>query len=217
MRFKAKIKAMTKRGATLNGVRDKIEAMNYLVRGWANYFRHQAASKTFRYVGHYAFKRMEIWLRKKTGQRIRAIYRRYYRRHHSYLTWCVGDMALYNPDVETKIKYLRYAHRPNPYLVTPQEVLMSYHLSPFPGTRDWQGAHPYGEAWTEIRAQVPRRDGWKCRICGKGERIEVHHIRPWQAGMTHELSNLITLCAACHRQIRNPESAASRKLAGIIP
>jgi hypothetical protein len=39
MRFKAKIKAMTKRGTTLDGVRDKIEAMNYLVRGWANYFR----------------------------------------------------------------------------------------------------------------------------------------------------------------------------------
>src|SRR5947207_641431 len=56
MKLKAKIKAMTKRGTTLDAVRDKIEAMNVLLRGWANYYRHQASSSTFVYVGHYAFK-----------------------------------------------------------------------------------------------------------------------------------------------------------------
>ena len=72
MKLKAKIKSMTKRGTTLDGVRDKIEAMNYLLRGWANYFKHQSSSRTFDYVGSYAFKRMEIWLSKKTRQSIMA-------------------------------------------------------------------------------------------------------------------------------------------------
>jgi RNA-directed DNA polymerase len=131
MKLKAKIKAMTKRGTTLDGVRDKIEAMNQLLRGWANYFRHQASSRTFRYVGGYAFRRMEIWLRKKTGQRIRAIYKRYYRRDsQGHLTWNAGSLYLYLP-AYMKIRRLRYAHRPNPYLDTSQDVSLTYHRDPF--------------------------------------------------------------------------------------
>jgi RNA-directed DNA polymerase len=91
MQLKAKIKAMTKHGTTRDAVRDKIEAMNYLTRGWANYFRHSAASRTFRYIGQYAFKRMEGWLRDKTRQGIRTIYERYYHRDpRGRLTWSDG-------------------------------------------------------------------------------------------------------------------------------
>jgi RNA-directed DNA polymerase len=217
MKLKAKIKSMTKRGTTLDAVRDKIEAMNYLLRGWANYYRHQAASRTFDYVGSYAFRRMEIWLRKKTRQRIRAIYRRYYRRDSGYLTWMAGDKALYNPGVATRIERLRYAHRPNPYLDPTKEVYLTYHLDAYPGKREWQGAHYYGEGWTEIREEALRRDEQKCRVCGRRGRIEVHHIRPWKPGMPHELPNLITLCAACHRQVRDPQSEVSRQIARRTP
>jgi RNA-directed DNA polymerase len=217
MKLKAKIKSMTKRGTTLDAVRDKIEAMNYLLRGWANYYRHQAASRTFDYVGSYAFRRMEIWLRKKTRQRIRAIYRRYYRRDSGYLTWMAGDKALYNPGVATRIERLRYAHRPNPYLDPTKEVYLTYHLDAYPGKREWQGAQFYGEEWTEIREEALRRDERKCRVCGRRGRVEVHHIRPWKPGMPHELPNLITLCAACHRQVRDPQSEVSRQIARRTP
>lgn len=217
MKLKAKIKSMTKRGTTLDAVRDKIEAMNELLRGWANYYRHQAASRTFDYVGSYAFRRMEIWLRKKTRQRIRAIYRRYYRRDSGYLTWMAGDKALYNPGVATRIERIRYAHRPNPYLDPTKEVYLTYHLDAYPGKREWQGAHFYGEEWTEIRDEALRRDERKCRVCGRGGRVEVHHIRPWKPGMPHELPNLITLCAACHRQVRDPQSEVSRQIARRTP
>lgn len=217
MKLKAKIKAMTKRGTTLDGVRDKIEAMNELLRGWANYFRHQASSRTFSYVGEYAFRRMEIWLRKKTGQRIRAIYKQYYRRDpQGHLTWNAGSRSLYHP-AYMKITRLRYAHRPNPYLNSSQEVYLTYHREEFPGKREWEGAHYYGEEWTEIREQVLARDGKQCRVCGKAGRVEVHHIRPWKPGMTHELPNLITLCAACHRQVRDRQSDVNRQLARITP
>jgi RNA-directed DNA polymerase len=217
MKLKAKIKSMTKRGTTLDGVRDKIEAMNYLLRGWANYFKHQSSSRTFDYVGSYAFKRMEIWLSKKTRQRIRAIYRQYYRKPGNYQTWVAGGKALFHPGVCTKIEHRRYAHRPNPYLDDAKEVYLTYHLEPFPGKREWEGAQYYGEDWTEIRAEVLERDGQKCRVCGKAGRVEVHHIRPWKPGMAHERHNLLTLCAACHRQIRDPQSEVNRQIARIPP
>ena len=217
MKLKAKIKAMTKRGTTLDAVRDKIQAMNFLLRGWATYHRHHAASRTFRYVGSYAFRRMELWLRKKTGQRVRAVYRRYYRRDpQGHLTWNDGRQYLYHPTY-TKIEHLRYAHHPNPYLDATKEVSLTYHRDPYPGKRDWWGeAAYYGEDWSEVREGILERDGNRCRLCGAGtERVEVHHIRAYQPGMMHEPSNLVTLCAACHRQVRNPQSEASRNLARL--
>ncbi|MBP1466255.1 group II intron reverse transcriptase/maturase [Candidatus Chloroploca sp. M-50] len=217
MKLKAKIKAMTKRGTTLDAVRDKIKAMNYLLKGWANYFRHQASSSTFDYIGNYAFRRMEIWLKKKTRQRIRAVYRQYYRKPDTYHTWVAGGMALYHPGVQIKIERMRYAHRPNPYLNATNEVYLTYHRDPLAGKKEWGGAHFYGEGWTEVRDEVLTRDGRKCRVCGKGGRVEVHHIRPHQPGRPHELHNLITLCATCHRQVRDPQSEVSRQLARITP
>jgi RNA-directed DNA polymerase len=216
MQLKAKIKAMTKHGTTRDGVRDKIEAMNYLTRGWANYFRHSAASQTFRYVSHYAFKRLEGWLRDKTRQGIRTVYASYYRRDpQGHLTWSSGGQDLYLP-AYTKIARLRYAHRPNPYLTEPETVMLPYHHAPL-GAKEWGGAQYYGEDWTDVRAQVLERDERRCRVCGKQDRVEVHHIRPWKPGMAHELPNLITLCGTCHRQVRDPRSNVNRQLARITP
>jgi RNA-directed DNA polymerase len=216
-RLRAKIKAMTKRGTTLASVADKIDALNLLLRGWANYFRHQVSSQTFDYVGSYAFKRMECWLRKKTGQRKRRIYWRYYWRHAGYLTWFAGGKALYHPGVLMRIERLRYAHRPNPYLNPNREVYLTYHLDPFPGRHDWRGDHPYGEAWTQVRNEALRRDGRRCQICGSEGRVEVHHVRAWKPGMPHDLANLVTLCAACHRKVRSPQSDVRRQLSRTTP
>jgi RNA-directed DNA polymerase len=217
MKIKAKIKAMTKRGTTLASVRDKIEAMNLLLRGWANYFCHSAASRTLQYIGSYAFRRMEKWLMSKTGLRVRAVYKKYYRRHHGYLTWVVGDTVLYHPGISTRITYVRYVHRPNPYLDTTKTIELAHPLSPYPGKREWSGFHYYGETWTEIREEVLKQDGNRCRLCDSQERVEVHHIKKHKSGKPHRLENLVTLCAACHRKIRNPQSEESRRLAGMTP
>ena len=216
MKVKRKIKAMTKRGTTLASVRDKIQALNYLLRGWSNYFRHSAASRTFSYVGHYAFRRMEYWLRKKTKQKVRRVYRKYYRRHNGYLTWVSGGIGLYNPGIFTKISYVRYKHRPNPYLSIDDEAELPYHLTPYPGKRDWQGFSYLGEDWSTIREQVLERDGNRCVLCGNDDKVEVHHIRKHKPNQEHDLSNLIALCGTCHRNARNPRSKASRELARLL-
>ena len=212
MKLKAKIKSMTERGTTLASVRDKIEALNYLLRGWAEYYRHSAASSTFSYIGSYAFKRMELWIRKKTRQRVKAIYRRYYRKDR-WLTWADGGRFLYHTS-QTTIRYKRYAHLPNPYLDNSKTVELPYHLDPHPGKREWDGTNSrYGEEWTEKREEVRVRDGNQCALCGSKDRVEVHHIRKHKGKQGHNTTKMIALCGSCHRQARNPQSDASRKLA----
>jgi hypothetical protein len=56
----------------------------------------------------------------------------------------------------------------------------------------------------KIRMQVLKRDGRRCRICGRRPDdnsdlvLHVHRIRPREKGGVTELKNLITLCHTCH-------------------
>jgi hypothetical protein len=57
----------------------------------------------------------------------------------------------------------------------------------------------------KLRMSILKRDGYKCRICGRcPERdtdieLHVHHIRPWARGGVSEEANLIALCHTCHK------------------
>jgi RNA-directed DNA polymerase len=60
-----RIKTLTDR-STLNLSLDQlIHALNPILRGWANYHRHNAAKRCFAYLSHYLWWRVIRWLRKK--------------------------------------------------------------------------------------------------------------------------------------------------------
>ena len=53
--------------------------------------------------------------------------------------------------------------------------------------------------WARLRQEVLNRDNWRCVDCGRRGRLEVDHIKPMRNdGAVYELSNLQTLCRACH-------------------
>lgn len=214
-KMKRKIKDMTRSNTTLCSVPDKIQALNLLLLGWANYFKHSCASQTFSYIGSYAFRRMERWLVRKTNQRVKRVYREYYQRYNNVLTWVSGHQALLPLGSTVKIGRLKFQYRPNPYLKASGFIEFPYHLHPYPGKYDWQGFDAYGEDWSEVREQVRWRDGYRCRICNRDGRVEVHHLRKHQRYSKHDISKLITLCTSCHRKARNPHSNVSRQLSRL--
>ncbi len=67
-------------------------------------------------------------------------------------------------------------------------------------------ANDYGKDWEKIRQNVLQRDQFKCQACGKDEknRLEIHHKTPFKMfknkAQANDLSNLVTLCASCHRE-----------------
>jgi hypothetical protein len=60
----------------------------------------------------------------------------------------------------------------------------------------------------KMRMEVLKRDGRRCRICGRRPDdhvdvvLNVHHIRLWATGGATDPSNLITLCHTCHMGLK---------------
>lgn len=61
-----------------------------------------------------------------------------------------------------------------------------------------------------LRKEVLRRDGNRCVQCGNTNRLEVDHIINIANGGTHNLDNLQTLCADCHREKSQQEARQAR-------
>ena len=63
--------------------------------------------------------------------------------------------------------------------------------------------------WENLKAYAKYRDGYKCRVCGKGKkdgaRLEVHHIIRRADGGTDVPENVVTFCHECHESHHNGE------------
>lgn len=55
--------------------------------------------------------------------------------------------------------------------------------------------------WQALRRQVLQRDCYRCRVCGSGEQVDVHHIRFRSRGGADISSNLAVLCRVHHAEL----------------
>jgi RNA-directed DNA polymerase len=112
-----KVKALTGRSTTNLELSELIAALNPVLRGWANYFRHAAAKRTFDYLGYYAWWRVGRWLRKKHP---RLTWKQIARRYTSDGTFQAKGIALFNPGSVSVTRYrYRGARIPDPWNIPP--------------------------------------------------------------------------------------------------
>lgn len=83
----------------------------------------------------------------------------------------------------------------------------------------WKGGYEpyYGPNWREARRKARQRDNYTCQQCGLHEEehareLCVHHIVPFRKfddyEKANELSNLISVCPPCHKELEgNPKKA----------
>jgi DEAD/DEAH box helicase domain-containing protein len=79
----------------------------------------------------------------------------------------------------------------------------------------------YGAGWPAQRDAARARDEYRCQVCGAPEGAEQHHVHhkiPFRRfespERANQLSNLVTLCARCHRQAEQAVRTRSG-LAGV--
>ena len=54
------------------------------------------------------------------------------------------------------------------------------------------------ESYRRLHLEVLQRDGWRCQMCGRMERLEIHHRKFRSQSGDDSEENLVTLCAKCH-------------------
>lgn len=62
------------------------------------------------------------------------------------------------------------------------------------------------EPSADLKQQVRELDGNRCRFCGRGGFLHVHHIVYRSQGGKHEVGNLITLCDEHHGTVHSDKS-----------
>jgi RNA-directed DNA polymerase len=110
-----KVKTLTGRSTTNLELSELIAALNPVLRGWANHFRHAAAKRTLDYLGYYAWWRVGRWLRKKHP---RLSWKQIERRYTSEGTFQDKGIALFNPGSVSVNRYRDRGSRiPNPWTI----------------------------------------------------------------------------------------------------
>ena len=54
------------------------------------------------------------------------------------------------------------------------------------------------EEWKLLTDLIKNRDENKCRRCGTGGKLSIHHLIPYKKVRTDNPKNLITVCDKCH-------------------
>jgi 5-methylcytosine-specific restriction endonuclease McrA len=90
----------------------------------------------------------------------------------------------------------------------PREIVLTFNGD----YRDWYHTiYTQSPAWRRKADEVKRRDGYKCRHCGKTQMeiiLHAHHLTYKHMGQlipygTEPLEDLLTLCSVCHEKEEN--------------
>lgn len=70
--------------------------------------------------------------------------------------------------------------------------------------------------WQWLRAQALSRDGYACRVCSSGVRLEVHHRRYPVILGDERTEDLTTLCHRCHNLFSVKRRIGWRMIVGLV-
>jgi len=198
--FREKIYVATNRSQMNMSESKKILALNALIRGWGNYYRHcWSAASTFNSLDHFIWKRMMHWIAGKHKTSVKKATKRLETDDKTRIK--VGDQELVRlQDLETK-PYRKKIFKEHPYLEK-----VSLEREKLPEERPWLGDEGNRAGFGDQRFKALERDDWTCQSCGKdlnGKVAEVHHRKPVKEFSNpkeaNRLDNLETLCADCHK------------------
>jgi RNA-directed DNA polymerase len=207
-RFKAKIKAMTKRGTAFATPEMRLKALNRVIRGWGNYYRHVSFKQDAHELDFWINRRVLIWLKHKhDGKGVHWILEHYKVRETTNGKNRWNFAATNSKDGSyiflaklSDIHLTKYRRRKpeNPYLNAVSVPSPDEPETPLLEPRI-VNVRPEKVAWLETRAEVLKRDEYRCVECGNVfVPFEIHHEIPQKEGGEDKLDNLQTLCEQCH-------------------
>jgi RNA-directed DNA polymerase len=194
-----------------------LDQLNPIIRGWAGYYRRVVASKTFRQLDRWMFRRAKRYARSTHPKKSwRWCINRYWGKWNKAKkdNWVFGDK--HNGRYLLKFRWFKIV----------RHLLVRGRSSPDDARlREYWWARRALDA-----AHLPASDrklgvaqGWTCRVCGlplmNGEELQRHHKNPKVMGGSEAYSNRELVHLYCHQQEtyrqsreRNRSSSAEEQL-----
>ncbi len=170
-----------------------VKELNPIIRGWANYYRHVCASKTFTKVRHRQWQMLWRWAKrrhpKKSSQWVKA---RYFL-DDGYWTFRAEGVELVKPDKTPITRFKKVIGKSSPYDPT---------QGPYWAER--RKEQVARETFSRQRLVLHERQEFKCALCGipfvPGEAIQhSDHIISKFRGGSDDLANKRLVHPWCHR------------------
>jgi hypothetical protein len=181
---------------------NKIRAVNAVVRGWCNYYRHVASYDARAALDHWLWWQMLRWFWRKHNRELTAtqLYDRYIKRDRKgWKGWSCEGVFLIKPvrDIPFRIYTMRTI--PHPYL-EPTVSLTIQDEQPVPDADVWSG-HSAQNRYAVARLKRMREVRYCCEHCHRGPfpitELDAHHPSGKHDGTWHDL---VVVCRDCHKQ-----------------
>lgn len=202
-RLKDKIRDMTSRKNHNDPPLFKFKAINAVLRGWKNYYRHCNVSQLVGWLDHWVHLRVAKWLVIRHKSCYREILKTYLKQEERRKNLAVkrsdgSDLFLFKMQDVHLTPYRRQTVT-HPYLQG--DPIQTAVIDPEVSLPDnpWNGrTTPEHAAWRNRRDEILARDNYRCRDCGQQTHLDIHHLKPKRNGGTDDPDNLISLCEDCH-------------------
>jgi RNA-directed DNA polymerase len=200
-RFRSKIRQMTSARTRLDSDSLKILAIDAVLRGWSEYYKHVSSEQTFRKLDSWMFRRIIGWLGRKHRCGAREVYSKYV--FHQGTRRNIGirvaeDKILWLSKMgDRRVTNYRRLKRDNPYLTNSIPTILPPDI---PEMRSYLNGSGSTSEWLDIRLTRLQLDQYQCTKCNSQANLDVHHIIPraQRPDLALKLDNLITLCEKCH-------------------
>jgi RNA-directed DNA polymerase len=167
--------------------------LNPVIRGWANYYRHCAAKRTFAYVGHRQWQMLWQWAKRRHPNKPSKWVKARYFRDDGWWTFYADKTALVKPAKTPITRYTKVSGRNSPY----DPKLRAY----------WHERTKRAVArqtHLKQRLELLRRQDNRCFFCKQPfyapQEIHDHHLIARSAGGKDTLDNLRAVHFWCHQQ-----------------
>lgn len=220
-RIKARIKMLTSRRFVLYDEVSMLTALNRMVRGWCEYYKHTSLHSDLEHVSRYTWHRYLLWLLKKhKGSRKAKLVRDKTRDIFGRTRWVAsvregGNTLTVHQWLPSPKELARSRYRQkgrsgfgHPYLADQASaetgdpegdlpegnvgVPERVYLASLSGDRRHTGSPA---EWQALRQRALVRDRHTCQTCGAQDHLNVHGKRGQKS---RTLGDFVTLCRRCH-------------------
>ncbi|MGK7875785.1 MAG: group II intron reverse transcriptase [Xenococcaceae cyanobacterium] len=180
----------------------KISALNAVLRGWINYYRHCNVKKIAKDLDFWVNQRLFLWLQKRHKLSPRRIVEKYKLRENGKrynFGTRNGDkyQFLYRMSDLSLSKY-RSRSPENPYLAG--EWITTVSKPEFPMLQQTWNGNADNTQWRSLKEEIKAERGSKCELCASKENLDLHHIIRRKKKGNDLKENLQLLCRSCHAQ-----------------